>query len=89
MSARFPTDLSSQDEPVLDQRKADLLAFVQQHQRAWRGGASIGWCWLIAPVIMTRTVHRPMELTVPTRGFNSCCSLALLGLGKQTVAPIG
>ncbi|MGO9027719.1 MAG: hypothetical protein ACLQOZ_03690, partial [Acidimicrobiales bacterium] len=42
----------------------DLLAFRQGQRRAWHGGVSISRCRSEAPVIMTGTVHRLMELTV-------------------------
>jgi hypothetical protein len=70
MSTGSPADLGPRHGPVLDQRKADLLAFVQRQRRAWHGGVSIGRCWLTAPVIMTGTVHRPMELTVLFNHFD-------------------
>jgi len=50
-------------EVIFGQRKTDLFALKQRQRRAWHGGVSIGRCRSTAPVIMTGTVHRPMELT--------------------------
>jgi len=55
-------DHRPRDGAVLEQSEADLLAFEQCQRRAWHGVVSIGRGWSTAPVIMTGTVHRPMEL---------------------------
>jgi len=47
---------------VFDQRDSNLIAFGQRQQRAWHPGISNGRGWSQAPVIMTGTVHQPLEL---------------------------
>jgi hypothetical protein len=58
-----PGDLGPSSGPVLDHRNPDFFAFKQRQRRTGHGVVSIGRCWSTAPVIMTGTVHRPMELT--------------------------
>jgi len=64
--ARVTADPPGDHRPVhtaiLDQRAADLLAFGQRQRRAWHPGISNGRCGSTAPVIMTGTAHRPLEL---------------------------
>src|SRR5665811_127007 len=57
---------------ILDQRDTDLLAFGQQQRRAWHPVISNGRWWSTAPVIMTGTVHRPLELAVGAFPICNC-----------------
>ncbi len=61
MTVDPPDDRPPRRLSVLGQREGDLLAFGQRQRRAWHPVVSNGRSRSTAPVIMTGTVHRPLE----------------------------